>query len=572
VVLFTQCYLVLPIASLFIGLNGTADAQEEKKTSPNVTIVQASADDFLTRLEYITLLAGNLGKEQWDNVKGTLESFLDGIDRKKPIRIDILLDGQDVRYRPSFPIANLGNFIRNLKGFGINAKKVGGALYRLSGDFKGFMRVANGYATIAEHKTDVPAKLENPTTALAPLLEKKYDFALDVQNTEAGQKARHTAVQEIHKEIFTGLKAKTGERKSRFATRKLFLELLMDEADRFYAEASQLTVGLTTDPKEKESRLELHLAALDDTDLDNAIQVLGIKPSYFANIKRSDNAILAGRINHPFDKMRKDHLVKLFSALQIYAQELIEEDANQKEDEKDGEKKIVDQFFDMLAAGAKSGELDCFFEVRQKDGKRTLIGGIKAPNGNGLFNIVQLVPKARPGIKVKLSVDKESEVSIHSVSIPSKFQATFQDVFSGEPVVYFGTGEDAVWCAVGESALDELKSAIKKFGMPNDGIPDPVLVELYMKPGPLVELLDQRRKRQEKTNGDKKLTGKKKDARRETADLRKLEIVAFKPGDDTITLTLKRIDSHIEGGIRFGEDILRLLGNRIAKFSEENLE
>ena len=182
------------------------------------------------------------------------------------------------------------------------------------------------------------------------------------------------------------------------------------------------------------------------------------------------------------------------------------------------------------------------------------------------------MPKARPGIKVELSVDKESEVSIHSVSVPSKFHATFQDVFSGEPVVYFGTGEDTVWCAVGESALDELKSAIKEFSMPNDGTPDPVLVELYVKSGPLVELLDQRRKRQEKTKGDKKLTQKKKNARRETADLRKLAIVAFKPGDDTITFTLKRIDSHIEGGIRFGEGILRFLGNRIAKFSEENLE
>ena len=568
-----SCLVALSALVLFVGFAETANAQN---ASPSVTIMQSGADELLADLKYITLLAGKVGKAQWKNVQANIGIFLGGIDRKKPIRIDILLGGPDVYYRSSFPILNFKNFrTDNLVGLGINSKKIGGTLYKLSGGFEGFMRFTKGYATIAERKADIPAKMANPADALAPLLKKKYDFAVDIHNTKAGLNARHKEIQKLRKQLLAGIKAKEKEEEGRFAARKLLLDFQMDEAERFYAEASQLTFGLTTDPKKKESRLELHLAAIDGTDLDKAIQALGTKPSYFANIKRSDNAILAGRINHPLDKMRTNHLVKLFGALRTFGRELVEGDTEQKAEEKDSEKKIVDQVFDMLVAGAKVGELDAFYEMQQKAGKRTLIAGMKAQNGNGLFNIIQLLPQARPKLKVKLDVDKEGEVGIHSVSVPVKHQASFRDLFGGDPVVYFGTSQDAVWCAAGESALDEMKAAIKKVGMPNEGKPDPVFAELYAKAGPWVELLDQRRKREAKkakVDAGKKLTAKEKRLRKELAEMRQSAIAAFKAGDDTVTLTLKRLDDHVEGRIRFGEGLLRFLGKQIAKFSAESLE
>ncbi len=540
-----RIYLVAAVLAL--GLIPAASAQD------SITIMQAGGGELLDDLKYLTLLAGPQGKKQWPNIEGTIESFLGGIDRKKPLRFDLIVGGESERYRPSFPIANNQAFINNLAGFGIAVKKLGGNFYKLSDGFAGFMRISNGYASIGELKTDVPANLPNPATALAPLVKKQYDLAVDIHNGAAGKAQRKASIQKIRTNLLAATIKKKGESAADYTVRKTAIENQMDELERFYVDSSQITLGWVTDVPKKEGRLELGMEALPGTSLDKSIKLLSLKPSYFGNRTRSPNAILSIRLTHPVDDLRLANFGKLFTAMQARDKAKIDIDKTLNAAAKASGKQLADQFFGMLDSGLKSGILDTFVEVRKSAaGKHTLLGGIATADSAAASKILKLLPVARPGSKVSENVDKQGDVAIHQVTMADKDLDDFKTLY-GSTTAYVGIGKDAVWIAAGDGAVAALKIEIGKVAGDAAKV-DPVFVDFYAKAGPWLELIQKNRG----TEGN--------------PEIRLKAIKAFKAGNDIISMKLRRVDNRVAGSFIFNEGILRFVGMMNAQFSEDNLE
>ena len=571
---FAHCLLML---LLVLGLSHRAVAQNGV---PKITVMQNGTDEFQADIKFIMHLAGANGKKQWSNVQETLEFFLEGVDGKRPVRIDVITGGQDPEIVMHIPIGKVkGNnfkaFENNLNTFGFVFDKQPKNLFKLTLSGKPpqifWMRYQNGYASITERQANVPLNMPDPSVAIQPLVKRGFDVAANLENQVGGQAARKKQFQNTRKNLTAALKQKKDEDPDDFELRKLALDHQLDELERFYVQSEKLILGWTTDAEKKEGRLDIELSPIKDTDLDKSVTLFGNAPSYFVNVERSKDAILSVRINHPLDEMRKSHLADYFKLIRPNTKKRIEKNDKRNDEEKNARKEIVDLLIDMLADGTSGGMVDGFLEVTNVDEKKTLIGGIKTPDGGNAVVIMNLITKADKKLKVKLNLDKQGDVSIHSVSIPENDKIKVQEFLGPIEEFYAGTSKDSLWIAAGDNALDTLKATIEKVQEPVKEGAESVAVDTFIKLGPWIKYLDKRRKRLNKEDAGKELTEPEKTQRKERDERRQNALKAFAQGQDTITFKLQRVEKHIEGKMIIGEGILRFIGNEIAEFSRKTL-
>jgi hypothetical protein len=562
----TLIVAALITAALFTSM---AAAQEltAKQAAPSIKLVHPGWKRFYVDLDYILGLTTKVEQKQLPLLKEFgFDPFLVGVDGVRPLGIDTLTGAEKIRYLAFIPIADLKKFRNdNLAAAGIESKKLGKTLYRLQDEFEvlGFLQFQNDYAAISGKRADVPNAIANPQPAYATLVA-NYDLAFEILNTQDSAAAIAVRKQQydanIRKELFALVKKRKLETADQFALRKLFTEIQLDELGRVYVGAKLARLGLVIDEKQTDvSTMDFVLNPLPETELAASVQLLAKKTSDFANIARTENAILSARINHPLDEMRQQNFVRLSKLLRDQAKKEFDKETDATQEEKENRKKAVDMFFDMIDAGLESGVVDAFAEAHPNEsGKNTIVGGIVAVDGNALIEPLKLFPKASKGQKVELNVDEVGDVKIHKFTAATKDHALFND-FLGSDVVYIGTSEKAVWYAVGgENALDELKAAITKCSEPNTGKADDPVADIVIKLGPWMKL---RQALHAGENEDKELI-----------KLRQFAVDAFLIGDDSLTLNLKRVGDHLEGLMIGQPGILRFIGKMMADFSKENFE
>ncbi|MCH8829541.1 MAG: hypothetical protein IID45_08195 [Planctomycetes bacterium] len=542
---------------VLIGLTLATPALAQNNSAPEVVVTQNGADNLLGDLKFLLELNKGNNRE-WIDLKEYIEVFLLGVDRAKPIRIDVLLGDGPVRYRLSIPVPNLRIFQKNnLHPLGINTRRRSGSLCQCRGAFVGWMRYKRNqkYATFAEKKSDIPFNMPAPIAAVANLV-RDYDLALRGRNTAinaAAQKDRRQWFQKQRKQIEAAVKKKDGETQIDFDLRKLLLAQQLNEGERFYVEAAELLVGWNTDVLKSEGRLDLSLTPIPGTPLEKSIQLLGVKPTFFANIPRSKNAILSARINHPLDAMRQAHFLKVFQSLRDRAVKKIDGEAKRPAAEKKARRDVADLVVQLLAENLKQGLFDSFLEVHpNSNGKNTAIGGMRTVDGTLAVKILQTLQKAGMKQEVKIDIEKMGDLRIHSAKIDVKKHPSFK-FFLGDDVLFIATSKNSVWFATGPNALKELKAAVKKTTLPNTGKATDPFVDLYVKVGPWLKLLQEHR-------GDKGDVKGRKNA-----------LAAFKPGIDSLTLKVSRKNNGVVGQMLIQTDVLRFVGNMIAKFAKEQL-
>lgn len=540
--------------TLFLLLPLTAQAQGN---SPQVNVVLQSTAKALKDLKLLSDLTTKNEQKQWENIEGIIETFLFGVDTKRPAALSILLGGKDEQYRYVIPISNFKEFqADNLGGFEIKSRKLATSLYRLSDNTGtlGYLRYRSGYATIGAERSDV-AKVITPAKKMAALLAKNYLVAASIRNQAAGQDNRRKAIVTIRKNLVSAMKQNKDETPADFALRKQFLLYLMQEAERFFVESSALTMGLTLDHAAKQARLDLDLGSLPETTLSGSIQELATEPSYFAGIAAPENAILSGRINHPLDQLRRTGLQVVLNAGRAAIKREIQDNTTATDSQKAASNELLDIVLSVVDSGLQKGILDSFIDVRPAaGGKHTMVTGIRTVDGTRLEQALAVLPDSTLKLSVKLGIEKAGDVTIHSASVPARFHNDFKVLFGSSNTVYIGTSDSVAWCAAGPDALKALRSAIAAQKVKRDGPVNPVFVDLTMKVGPWLDILD----KQLETKG-------------EPAD-RKMALTAFKQGGDTVQLQLRRTGKTVKGQTTLGTGILRFLGKKMAEFSKENFE
>ncbi len=553
------------------------DATEKTDTSPKLHLVVPSADRFVEDLRYILKMTSK--PKQYNVMKDYIdEVFLIGVDFKQPLRLDILLDDETYRMRAFAPIATkkeLKIFREdNIGGFLIKTRLMRNTnhLYKLRNNKRvtvGWLRWRDLYGIVAEQQKDVPpkinkqkVKLPHPLDDVKELLNKDYDVAIEGKNKPNGVKERHTQFLGTRKQMLAAIKRNELKKETEedFAIRKMIFSHQLDELQRLYAEAEHLFVGWNTDAKAERGQLDLTLKPLPGTDLDKSLKILGLKPSYFANIPKTKAPILSGRINLELDDLRKKYLQETVEALRKRKKAQLDQVKETPAAQKIKQKKAWDMYFDMVKTALQNGLFNGFVEVNPTANKKhTMLGGIQSPNGTAVIPLLKLLGEIHADMKPELNVEAVGDVKIHKLQIVKSRHPGFIDMFGNE-TLYMGTSKKVVWYAAGENALKNMKAAIKLAAEPNKGKADAaILLDAQIKMFAWIELLDQRRSNQ-------------KDQTKGNTKMRQLALIAFENGQDDLSLQIKRVDDHIEGKLLALPGVLRFVGEMIADFSKENLD
>ena len=543
---------------------------------PTVTIMQAGADEFQSDIAFLMKLAGKEGEQQWPVVESILGAFLDGVDGKRPMRIDLIL-GKKPDTRLSVPIADEADFFRNVGGFiGAKERKMGGGLFlfkpkppalsyytRLLGPAR-----EPDWGIVAEDKANLPANFQ-VLAAIQPLLNVGFDLAATVENSddEKSVKDRRQVILDLEKEVTATLQPLDGETDNEFAMRKLGLGHQFRELERIYADSQQLTLGWTTDQEKKEGRLDLELKALAESELAKSIAQLAEKPSRFASITRTEDSIFFGRVNHALDDMRQKHFTEMFELMEQDAKGRLADSTDYSDEQKAGITTAIEKGFEMLRAGTKMGVVDGFVDVNLKDGNKGVVGAIRVDNVSVAIDVLGGLKAA--GWEVEIGeADGETAVAFHKVTLPENF-APFITSLVGSSQFTVATRADAVYYAAGAGADERLKAVVAAEPTEeNDG----TFLEAWYRVGPILDVLRQRRERSEADLDLSKLTPEEKSERKDRQEMRERAQKAFEAGADTIHTKLQRKEDKVVGQTIFAIDILRFVGMEITNVAKTKLQ
>lgn len=565
---------------LLVLAASAASAQEIK-----IRVAQPGADRLMSDLKDIVDLTPNKAlQKEWKNIGDTLESFLGGIDREKPVRVEFKIAKDDagkgsLTYEPSFPIAKFSgkkgdSFLENVDSFGYKVKELKGGIYEITEPNNKtakpmYMRHLQGYAIIAGSQQALPANLPNPADDVQALLKGGYDVAVEMKHEAAGMAGRKAEFESLRKELEAAIKFKRGEDETEFELRKLGAAQSFDEAQRFLVEAETLMIGWTTAPKAKTGDGVLTLTALPQTSLLDSIRLLSTKPSYFANVKLHGNEVLSGKWLFPLDQFRQDHAKVRHPVFRAATKAAMDRRPLLNDEGKAAAKEAIDKLVDIFDASLDIG-FDGFIDMHSDDnGKNTAVIGMRCEKSKNADDIVALMPKIRNDWAVKMNAVEHGGVTIHELTVPQRRLPEFESLFAGAPMFYIGTNEKAVWFAAGKNGLDELKQAIDDQAKPLPEAPDPVFTSVTMKFGPFLTLLDVIRAQEPKDNKEK--TKQEIQQEKERDRTRQIALEAFAAGDDRLTAKLSRDGDTVKGEITINEGIFRFIGSAIADFSKTNL-
>ena len=554
------------------------------QSEARIKVVSPGVDRLKEDLQYLVGLSPTPAlKNQWlKTLEPLLDSFAQGLDSTKPMRVDLVFGKTEVGYEMHFPLTKLegkNGFLENLEGFGYNnkwnKKKPVPVLFELTqGKGKnlktvGFLRDANKHASIAPTQAVIPANMPNPITPdLLAYLAKGYDVAAEMKNDprdKVGMAARLANFKELRKQLEAGLTFKRDEDKSTYELRKLSAVQNLNEAERFLVQTELLTVNWVTDVVGKKGRGELSFLALPDTELEASAKLLSVKPSHFANVKPPAKPAATGRLNFAIDPMRAGHLKGFYKAFRPVLAKRLDGLATLKEaDQKVAAKQAGDLIIDMLDAGLTVGAVDGFVDLTEADGgKHTLLFGIRAANGKVVDQILGLFPKIWPGYEIKINMAAVGETSLHELTVPEKRLPRFQKFFPDETHIYMATSKEAFWLAIGNNAQADLTAAINQAADPTPAMADPTIALFSANMSKLVGLVEALQPEQAETTELKNAAQKQRDK------IRNLAEQAVAGCEPWLSMELKRNGNAIEATIDVTECALKFVGTMIADFAKD---
>ncbi|MDG2389129.1 MAG: hypothetical protein P8M30_07400 [Planctomycetaceae bacterium] len=579
---FALCLACFPLVSLF---------GEEK--DPKISIVLSSADGIKADLKLILELNPNLElvrelkgrpnetEQPWDVLKRYLDDvFLLGVDPTRLIRVDLANSDDGVKYRSSFPIAELSDFLENLELFGIEPKRRTRTYYELSNAYEGILRVIDDFGVIGPDREVVPARGFVPIDddikkyALDKNEKTLFDVVFYLLNKKGSAKDRRKEYESVKEELMAAVKQKEDETKEDFELRRAVSELQLDELARYFADPKEAVIGWSIDNEKMTGNLLINLVPDKKSMLAEAVEQLGQIPSRFEGLPIPEGKILHGSINLPLDEQQKSNLVGI---MELYRESGL---ADVKNSDKldDSQKEAYDEIVKILSASMidtlKEGRFDGYFlAAPSANGKFTLQGGLAFKNAKSVSRAIELVKKGRPDREVKLNIETHAGVTIHSFTASADMKAAYMDMFGGD-TLYFGVGEHEFWYAIGANGIEAIKTAVTKANDTKIEKPSMEFVSLFLKLGPWVEwrgryITLEDPGAEEKVVVKETTTDEEEDNKPKVSqdELRAIAISSFKSGNDILTFSLKRDGDNVTGGGQLDTGLLRFAGHLLAKFT-----
>lgn len=627
---YVRRFIVLALG-LWFSLPAIASAQQTAAgpaVAPTITLVLPSLKNLFEDMKVPFDLAQD--KKGYDTLVDTLEVFLVGIERDKPVGVRVISGGEAMHPALSIPVLLPPKGVVGDPKSDPNFKKLRDNLWDL--DLKTAPPPDPAY--IRQIPTQIRTKL--PGLKLSPgerlmfggrdgymgrdaqavhiatelpevrglkgLVSWSFPAGTDLAVTLDGKaqkpETRLKAFAKLRSELLGAVKKKADEAESAFALREAGLRQIVDELQRFYAESSEIQMLLTVDGAAKNSSTSLTLTALPGTELEESAKLVKPEPSKYALIGTKDaSVVFTGHL--PLDPLRKKHAGELQSIIEKHVEHLIDSDKAKSDAEKKADKSALGILFAAIKDVAAQAELTgALRSWPTGGGKFDTVGVLKVAATEPYTALLKGLQEAGGPITVTLAAEKQEDVEIHKLVSPGAAKQ-FAEIIGTDGAIYIGLAANELWYAAGDGVLPRLKSAIAE-SRGAVGAPSAPLA-LSVRVGPLTEFVNSYTKRNPlperpkaaaavkpapKAGGD---TGSKRpalpSAQRDTTksplenlqalmgdmDLQKLATDAFQGTDDTVSLLMTEADGKVQVEAKVDSGLLRFLGTVMSKFVKDNL-
>lgn len=524
---------------------------------PAITVLIKNSSETFGDLEHIFGLAG--APAQAKTLTDTIDLFLKGVSRNKPLSLQAYAAGPDLKYVVALPIADaktLKEFLKNCNDVDLENRPVSGVpdLYSIGGLIEAGAYLKYDpkllYAVMAEWREEVDAYKGLPPAALLDT----DDVVILVESTASQAVERKTTFARARKESVDALKRGPKETQTAFDLRKQALINQLDEFERFFAEGEKIRIGWTTDAPANKANLSVTLKALAGTGLEASVRLIGTHPGEFGGIP-AEGAVVRGNINFPLDDLRKKQFENYIKLTKAAIEEQVDSNDKLTAAEKDSGRQLAEIGQEIANGVAKTGVLNAFIRVYPAGtGKYTTVAGGKVDDTSKFVDLLKAAAERLGGPdRFQQDVDSEGDVKIHTLSLAA-YQKDYPEIIADDGKMYIGLAGKKLWLAGGEGALAKLKEAIQANAKETPSSTGPA-IEFEGNVAPWLAIYDRRMDKK----GDKAL--------------RTQALEAFAAGGkDTWGMTLVRDGDVVKLAVRFDEGILRMTGKVGAKFVKESLE
>ncbi len=607
------CFLALAVSTAWCQTKapsearaGTAAADRaETKTgggsaaAPFVTMAYPNIERFYSDLKLMFDLVGE--QKRYQTLKETIDEFVVGVDPASPGAVHLYATSDGLQTVIALPIkhdADFNKFVENLydldvKTFppprNVRARQLPKSVrdktksVKLEADERIVYGLQDGYLKRVSGMVLMSDSLEQLRSAKGGLQAdhaKSSSLSVLVNGQAASPELRRESFKKAREKWMADLKQWDKETAAEFRHRRAITEQVLTDVGDSLADTSHSRVDFTISHEKKNSHLAVEMKADQGSPLAGRIERIGKTPDEFAGVSR-DGCVASLSVNSPLGEQQQESIRTVSKHGRAAAKDRI--DGNASSDLKAALHDFNDLIYDITDDVAGMPEFNACRRVwSDKNGNTlTTLGAVKVSDTSRVIEFLQKLKSHAPeGETVKLKVATEGNVAIHQVANP-RWQKDYPELFDDEGSVYIGTGEKAVWYALGHGSLDRLKNAISEAGKTGaESGPGELEARLY----PLAEVWDKIRSRQDANgNGEqvKKVKEQVRENRPKVADaaktvrdlkLSKLAVEAFKNGQDSISVKLSGKGDTLSLTGEFDEGTLRFVGKALAKFVKDNLE
>lgn len=552
------------LAGVLLSRPVAAFAQDPPDLEPQISLIQANAQQLIDDLESAMSLTTEEEQKQTEKIRDFLELSFKGMDYEKLLRMDFLVGEGPVRYRPAFPIANRKVFwVENLGPNDIDTRQINSGLYETTGAFDGYMRLRSGYAIFGKKLKDLPLMAPPPDEpAIAKVLNLTDHTALKLENVatpkavQFRRKSYHDEDTGLRAELLGQIEKTKTESQDAFDLRELTLKHQLDHLERFYVEAANAMLLAHHDPAKKTVGLEFNMLPIKDTPLAKHVQSYNQAPLSFANVPQAAKSNLSLRIRLPLDEMHQKNLTETFDLLRRIARNETDRDEEKSADQKEATLEIIDLTHQLVVSNTKSGIADGFVEAHPNpDGTNTATAAFKAVDGNTPLEILKRLEKTRDDQKVTLNLAQADGVSIHSFLVSDDEHPGFRKFF-GSSEMFVGTSDDTIWLGAGPSAVEEIQAAVQEVAKPNTGQASDPFLTMSGRAAPWMEFY---------------ATNFPEAGNEQLRKYRRMIVEAGQPGDDQYEMTFIRKGDLVSGRWLAQPGWTRFIGKYLADFARHNM-
>lgn len=537
----------LSIALVLVAAASTSRAQQ-----PGTQVVGAVAlagyQPVMDDANYAGALAGVQDASQiLEGMLGIVTGGqgLKGVDQTRPWGVILNTDGVKITGALCVPVNDFQALVSVGQRAGLMPEEQPNGVRRLSAQGRSFFVKGQGdWAYFAQDPSHLDTPPQDPAATFAPLLE-GYDIALSLDVQKAPPLFRKMLIGNVTLGMEQALQREPQETQAEFEQRRAAAQSQVDGLQQLLEDLQTLQAGLAVNQGDPGLTLDATLKAVPGSAL--ARQVPQETGSRFGAFLKPDPAITVGSA-YRVSPEALERTVQAFEAQSNRLRLAVAESVDQEESLPNAETRdtIKAIFEDLLAAAGamiRSGEFDMVASAQVEPAGLSVLAALATPEPGrvdaALKKAAALTENDPRLPQVAWAAETFADVDVHTLSVEVS-DRHWRQVLGPLLEVAVGIGQDAVYLAVGPSAVQDLAAALNS---PSGPTPiDPLQLSLSV--GRLMQLAAET---SEAANQD-------------SAVPRMMAQLLEGGADDKITWNLSSVTNGVHYRLSVGEGVLKAAG------------